>query len=92
MSRLEKLFQKVINDETISRTFDIDPSKYPSIDYAKRSLNPQVKAIVETLLLLDKKIAEEKSEMRIRNKVGPINLDDSDFQPIYRKILSTLTK
>ena len=63
MSRLEKLFQKVINDETISTTFDIDPSKYPSIDYAKRSLNPQVKAIVETLLLLDKKIAEEKSEM-----------------------------
>ena len=42
--------------------------------------------------LLGKKIGEEESNMRIRNKVGPVVLNESDLQVIYRKIVASLSK
>ena len=38
---------------------------------------------------LNKKINDVKSDMRIRNKVGPVVLTDTDFNAIYKKVLSS---
>ncbi len=92
MSKVDNIFLKIISDERLISTFDIVPSKYRSLDDGKRALNPYVKAIAEIVDQLNKKISEAKSDMRIRNKVGPVVLDEVDFQPIYKKVLSILSK
>ncbi len=92
MSKVDNIFLKIISDERLISTFDIVPSKYRSLDDGKRALNPYVKAIAEIVDQLNKKISVAKSDMRIRNKVGPVVLDEVDFQPIYKKVLSILSK
>lgn len=86
------MFLKIISDERLASTFDIIPSKYPSLNEGKKALNPYVKAIAEIVDQLNRKISEVKSDMRIRNEVRPVVLTDSDFKPIYNKVLSLLSK
>ena len=92
MSKVDNMFLKIISDERLASTFDIVPSKYRSLDDGKRALNPYVKAIAEIVDLLNKNINEMKSDMRIRNKIGPVVLVDEDMAPIYKKALSLLPK
>lgn len=92
MKKIDYLFLKIINDERLIATFDIQPSKYKCLEDGKRALNPQVQAIAETLSLMNKKISEIKSDMRIRNKVGPVVLNEADYQVIYKKVVSILSK
>lgn len=92
MNKVDNMFLKIISDERFASTFDVVPSKYRSLDDGKRALNPHVKAVAEMVDLLNKIINEVKSDMRIRNKVGPVMLTDSDFNSIYKKVLSTLSK
>lgn len=92
MKKLDLIFCKVINDSAFARNFDIEASKYTTIEEGKRSLNPYVKAVAELVEMLSKRIGEVESDMRIYNKVGPVVLSDSDLQVIYRKITSSLSK
>ncbi len=92
MNKLDLIFTKVISDNVFAKNFDVDTSKYTSIEEGKRSLNPQVRAAAELVEMLGKKIGEEESNMRIRNKVGPVVLNESDLQVIYRKIVASLSK
>ena len=92
MEKVDNLFLKVINDERLIATYDIVPTKYACLEDGKKALHPQVRAIAEAISLLNKKINEVKSDMRIRNKVGPVDLDEADYQPIYKKIVSLLSK
>ena len=92
MSKADNMFLRIISDERFASTFDIVPSRYESLNDGKKSLNPQVKAVAEMIHQLNMKINDVKSDMRIRNKVGPEVLTDSDFKPIYNKIVSLLSK
>ncbi len=92
MSKVDNMFLRIISDERFASTFDIVPSTYRSLDDGKRSLNPQIKAVAEMIHQLNMKINDVKSDMRIRNKVGPVVLTDADFKPIYNKIVSMLSK
>ncbi len=92
MNKVDTMFLKIISDEQLSSAFDINPSKYRDLNEGKRALNPQVKAIAELIDQLNKKINDVKSDMRIRNKVGPVVLTDTDFNSIYKKVLSMLSK
>ena len=92
MDKLDLIFTKVISDNAFAKGFDIDASKYSNIEEGKRSLNPYVRAVAELVETLSKKIGEEESNMRIRNKVGPVVLNESDLQVIYRKIVASLSK
>jgi hypothetical protein len=41
---------------------------------------------------MSKRVNEAKMDLRIRNKIGEVVLDEADFQPIYKKVVSLLTK
>ncbi len=92
MNKVDNMFLRIISDERLASTFDIVPSKYRSLDEGKRAINPHVKAIAEMVDQLNKKINEVKSDMRVRNKVGPVVLTDSDINSIYKKVLSSLSR
>ena len=92
MNKVDVIFLKIISDERLASTYDIEPSKYRSLDEGKRAINPHVRAIAEMVDQLNRKINEVKSDMRVRNKVGPVVLTDADFKPIYNKIVSSLSK
>ncbi len=92
MNKVDNMFLKIISDERFASTFDVAPSKYRSLDEGKRALNPHVKAVAEMVDQLNKKINEAKSDMRIRNKVGPVVFTEADFKPIYNKAVSSLSK
>lgn len=92
VNKADNIFLKVISDEYLASTFNLEPQRYRSIDEGKRSLNPYVKAIAEIIDQLNKKISSAKSEMHIRNQVGPVVLDESEFSSIYKKIVSSLSK
>jgi hypothetical protein len=92
MEKNDTLFLKVINDERLVANFDIVPSKYSCLEDGKKALHPQVRAIAEILSQMSKRVNEAKMDLRIRNKIGEVVLDEADFQPIYKKVVSLLTK
>ena len=92
MNKVDNMFLKIISDERFASTFDVVPLKYRSLDEGKRALNPHVKAVAEMVDQLNKKINDVKSDMRIRNKVGPVVFTEADFKPIYNKAVSSLSK
>lgn len=92
MDKLDNLFIRIINDEQLVSSFDIDPSKYESLEDGKKSLNPQVRAIAEILSQLNKRINEVRADMNLRNKMGPVVLSETDFTPIYKKVVSSFSK
>jgi hypothetical protein len=92
VSKTDNLFLRIINDEQLVATFDIDPSRYTCIEDGRESDHPQVHAIAEIISLMSRKINDTKSEMRIRQKTGPVVFDESDYQPIYKKVVSMLSK
>lgn len=92
MAKIDNLFLKIISDEQLTKAYNINPNKYRDLDAGKRAIEPSVRAIAEMVDLLNKKINDVKSDMRIRNQVGPVILDDAVFQSIYKKVVSTLSK
>lgn len=92
MSKVDNMFVKIISDKRLADTFDFEPSDYGSLNEGKRAVNPYVKAIAEMVDMLNKKVSEIKSDMGIRNRVGPVMMNESDFQTIYKKIVSSLSK
>lgn len=92
MGKLDIIFQRIISDENFASVFDVTPSKYPTIEIGKKAIHPQVRATAEILDELNKKINEQQSNMRVRNISGPVVIDDVEYQAIYRKIVSSLSK
>lgn len=92
MNKVDNMFLKIISDKRLADAFDFDPSSYRSLDEGKRAVNPYVKAIAEMVDMLNKRISEIKSDMRIRNRVGPVIMNESEYQTIYKKIVSSLSK
>lgn len=92
MSKIDNIFLKIISDEKLIKAYGINPKMYRDLEAGKRTGNVYVKTIAEIVDQLNKKINEVKSDMRIRNKVGPVILDDATFQSIYKKAVSSLNK
>ena len=93
MSKIDTLFLKIIADERIVSTYGINTSKYRSLAEGKKEiLQPQVRAVAEIVEQLNTCINKAKDEMTTRNKVGPVVLNDADFEPIYNKVVAMITK
>lgn len=92
MNKADIIFQKIINDEYLVSTFDLEPNKYHSIVEGKKAINPYVRAIAEIVYQLNERISTVRSDMRIRKQAGPVVLDESEFSSIYKKIVSSLSK
>jgi hypothetical protein len=92
MEKYDNLFLRIINDERLITTFDIEPSKYSCLEDGKKASHPQVQAIAEIISQMNRRISDIKSDMRLHNQAGPVVLNETDFQPIYKKIVSLLSK
>lgn len=91
MNKLDNIFLRIINNRQFGETIGQDAVNIKCIDEGKRAANKQIRAIAEILDQLNKKIEMAKVDMRIRGKAGVVELDNSEYAPIYKKILSMLT-
>lgn len=93
MDRKDILFLKLLKDEQFASAFNIDASKYRSIEDGKRDLqNASVRALAEIVEQMSKKIGVARSDMNSARKTGSVKLPDSDFTPIYKTVISLLSK
>lgn len=92
MSKLDNIFLRIIHDEQFADTIGDDATRVSSIDEGKRAINKDIRAIAEILEHINKKIEAVRSDMRLRGKAGNIVIDDAEYQAVYRKIVSLLTK
>ena len=92
MAKNDLIFQKIISNERFADVYNVVPSKYPNLDAGKRTLQTEVRAVAEIVHDINFEIERKKADMRIRKQSGPVTLDASFFQTLYRKIVSSLTK
>lgn len=91
MNKTDKIFLSVIHDKQLVNTFDIEPDKYTCLEDGKRAGHPYVKAIAEIIEQLNKLVSQAESDMRLQRLTGPVTLDESEFQTLYKKVISNLT-
>ena len=92
MSKVDNIFIRVVRDEKLQRQFDYDATRYRDLAEGKRSANKYVRAIAEIIELLNSKIVEIKSDMKLKHLSGPVVMNDNDFQAIYKTVVSSLNK
>lgn len=92
MSKLDTLFLTIIRDPQFADMIGNDASRVRNIDDGKRAANKYVRTVAEVLEQLNKKIEEKRMEMRLKQQKGNIVIDTSEYQAIYRKVVSLLTK
>ena len=92
MSKLDNIFLRIIQDSQFADTIGNDALRIRNLDDGKRAVNKHIKAVAEVLDMLNKKLAEARSDMSIKGKTGNVVIDDSEYQTIYRKVVSLLTK
>lgn len=92
MAKSDLIFQKIISNERFADAYNITATKYQSLDSGRRALQPEVRAVAEIVHDLNIQIDQKKSDMRIRKQSGPVVIDASFFQTLYRKIVSSLGK
>lgn len=92
MAKSDLIFQKIISNKKFADAYNVDPSKYPNLDAGKRALQPEVRAVSEIVHDINFQIEQKKADMRIRKQSGPVALDSSSLQTLYRKIVASLSK
>lgn len=92
MAKNDLIFQKIISNERFADAYNITTTKYQNLDSGRRALQPEVRAVAEIVHDLNIQIDQKKSDMRIRKQSGPVVIDVSFFQTLYRKIVSSLGK
>lgn len=90
MSKYDTLFVKVLRNERFAKAIGPDVNRYNTIEEGKKAINKQIKAIAEIIGELGKKIEHTKSNGKHEGSVT--SLDPSEYQSVYRKVLSILTK
>lgn len=92
MAKKDLIFKKIIGNKEFANAYNIDSSKYPNLEAGKRALQPEVRAVSEIVHDINFQIEQKRADMRIRKESGPVTLDASFFQTLYRKIVSSITK
>lgn len=92
MSKVDNIFVRIVRDEKLQRQFEYDASRYRDLAEGKRSANKYVRAIAEIIELLNLKIVEIKSDMKLKHLSGPVIMNDNDFQAIYKMVVTSLNK
>ena len=92
MSKVDNIFVRIVRDEKLQRQFEYDASRYRDLAEGKRSANKYVRAIAEIIELLNLKIVEIKSDMKLKHLSGPVIMNDNDFQSIYKIVVTSLNK
>ena len=92
MGKVDNIFIRVVRDEKLQRQFDYDATRYRDLAEGKHSANKYVRAIAEIIELLNSKIVEIKSDMKLKHLSGSVAMNDNDFQAIYKTVVSLLNK
>lgn len=91
MGKYDILFEKLVKSEELANELGPDASRYKTIADAKKAVsNKKINAIAEIISEVGSKFDLKKSNARIQSEEA--TLDESEFQSIYRKIVSLLTK
>lgn len=91
MGKYDILFEKIVSDEKLSELLGADAKRYKTTADAKKSImNKKLKAVAEIIDEVGALYEKKKSEARINSE--EVSLNDSDFNSIYRKVVSHLTK
>lgn len=91
MAKSDLIFQKIISNKKFADAYNITPSRFPNLDAGRRALQPEVRAVSDIVHDINIQIEQKKSDMRIRKQSGPVTLDTSFFQTLYRKIVASLS-
>ena len=92
MSKVDNIFVRIVRDEKLQRQFEYDASRYRDLAEGKRSANKYVRAIAEIIELLNLKIVEIKSDIKLKHLSGPVIMNDNDFQAIYKIVVTSINK
>lgn len=91
MGKYDVLFEKIITNEVLVDVLGPEARRYKTIAEAKKVVsNKKIRAIAEIISEVGLKLDLKKSDARIHSEDAV--LDESDFQGIYRKVVSVLTK
>lgn len=91
MSKYDILFEKIITNEELAEMLGPDARRYKTIADAKKLvLNKRIQAIAEIVNEVGKKYEAKRSEAKV--KLEEVTIDNAEFQAIYRKVVSLLTK
>lgn len=90
-SKYDKLFEKIITSDEMANELGTDAKRYKTVDEGRKAFsNIKIRAIAEMINEIGHKLDLKKSNARVLSE--DVNLDPSEFQAIYRKIVSLLTK
>ena len=91
MGKYDKLFEKIVTNDELASELGMDARRYKTVADAKKAVtNKKVRAIAEIISEVGSKLDLKKSNARVISEVA--TLDESEYQTIYRKIVSLLTK
>ena len=91
MGKYDILFEKIISDEKLSELLGADAKRYKTISDAKKAImNKKMKAVAEIIDEVGALYEKKKTDARVNTE--EVSLNDADFQSIYRKVVSHLTK
>lgn len=91
MGKYDTLFEKIVTNDELASELGMDARRYKTVADAKKAVtNKKVRAIAEIISEVGSKLDLKKSNARVLSEVA--TLDESEYQTIYRKIVSLLTK
>ena len=91
MGKYDKLFEKIVTNDELASELGMDARRYKTVADAKKAVtNKKVRAIAEIISEVGSKLDLKKSNARVLSEVA--TQDESEYQTIYRKIVSLLTK
>ena len=91
MGKYDKLFEKIVTNDELASELGMDARRYKTVADAKKAVtNKKVRAIAEIISEVGSKLDLKKWNARVLSEVA--TLDESEYQTIYRKIVSLLTK
>ena len=89
MSNYDILFERIVTSKELADELGPDARRYKTVADAKKAVsNKKIRAIAEIISEVGYKFDLKKSDARLYSE--ETTLDESEFQSIYRKIVSLL--
>ena len=89
MGKYDILFERIVTSKELSDELGPDAGRYKTVADAKKAVsNKKIRAIAEIISEVGYKFDLKKSDARLYSE--ETTLDESEFQSIYRKIVSLL--
>lgn len=90
MGKYDSLFEMIVSNEQFAEELGAYSGRCKNLADGKKSVNKTMKAIAEVISEIGGKIDSVKTDGK--SQKSNVNLDDSEMQSVYRKIVSLLTK